>query len=136
MSQVGQMMPMDLMGGSQNNTLLWVIIGLLTIIILYLWYNGREHVLTEYIPDKPGHHIIETDKIEVAMKLLSSNERMVVEALIGNDGEMLQKDLHYDLDLSRVQAHRIVQTLTQRDIVTAEDHYNTKKVRLAEWLMS
>jgi uncharacterized membrane protein len=136
MSQVGQMMPMDLMGGSQDSTLLWVIIGLLTIIILYLWYNGRGQVLAELIPAEPGQHVIGTDKIEVAMKLLSPNERMVMEALIGNDGEMLQKDLHYDLDLSRVQAHRIVQTLTQRDIVTVEDHYNTKKVRLAEWLMS
>jgi hypothetical protein len=136
MSQVGQMMPMDPMGGSQDSTLLWVIIGLLTIIILYLWYTGRGQVLTELIPDEPGHHVIETGKIEVAMKLLSPNERVVVEALIGNDGEMLQKDLHYDLDLSRVQAHRIVQSLTQRGIVTVEDHYNTKKVRLAEWLMS
>ncbi len=135
MSQVRQMMPMDLMR-SQDSMLLWIIIGLLTIIIAYLWYNGRERVLAELIPDEPVPHVIETDKIEVAMKLLSPNERMVVEALIGNDGEMLQKDLHYDLDLSRVQAHRIVQALTQRDIVTVEDHYNTKKVRLTEWLMN
>ena len=136
MSQVGQMMPMDMMGGSQESTLLWVIIGFLTIIIVYLWYTGRGHVLIEAVSDEPVHQGIETDKIEVAMKLLSPNERMVVEALLDNDGELLQKDLHYDLDLSRVQAHRIVQALTQRDIVTVEDHYNTKKVRLAEWLMN
>ncbi len=126
------MMPM----GSQDSTLLWVIIGLLTIIIAYLWYNGKERVLTELIPWEPVHYVAETDKIDVAMKLLSPNERMVVEALIGNDGEMLQKDIHYDLGLSRVQAHRIVLGLTQREIVTVEDHYNTKKVRLADWLMS
>ena len=132
---VSQMMPMGPMG-SQNSVLLWVIIGLLTLIIAYLWFNGRNRVLGELIPDEPVHYAIETDKIDVAMKLLSPNERMVVEALLGNDGEMLQKDLHYDLDLSRVQAHRIVQALTQRDIVTVEDHYNTKKVRLAEWLLS
>ena len=132
---VSQMMPMGPMG-SQDSTLLWVIIGLLTIIIGYLWYNGRGRALVDLIPDEPVHYTMETDKIDVAMKLLSPNERMVVEALLGNDGEMLQKDLHYDLDLSRVQAHRIVQALTQRDIVTVEDHYNTKKVRLADWLMS
>ena len=128
------MMPMDPMG-SQDTTLLWVIIGLLTIIIAYLWYNGRERVLTELIPEEPVHYAAETDKIDVAMKLLSPNERMVVEALVDNGGEMLQKDIHYDLGLSRVQAHRVVQGLTQRDIVTVEDHYNTKKVSLADWLM-
>ena len=128
------MMPMDPMG-SQDTTLLWVIIGLLTIIIVYLWYYGRERVLTEPISDALVHYAAETDKIDVAMKLLSPNERMVVEALVDNGGEMLQKDIHYDLGLSRVQAHRIVQGLTQRDIVTVEDHYNTKKVSLADWLM-
>ena len=128
------MMPMDPMG-SQDTTLLWVIIGLLMIIIAYLWYNGRERVLTELIPKEPVHYAAETDKIDVAMKLLSPNERMVVEALVDNGGELLQKDIHYDLGLSRVQAHRIVQGLTQRDIVTVEDHYNTKKVSLADWLM-
>lgn len=129
------MMPMNPMG-SQDSTLLWVIIGLLTVIIVYLWYNGRNRVLPELILDEPVHLVMETDKMDVAMKLMSPNERMVVEALLDNHGEMLQKDLHYDLDLSRVQAHRIVQALTQRDIVTVEDHYNTKKVRLADWLLS
>ncbi len=129
------MMPMNPMG-SQDSTLLWVIIGLLTVIIVYLWYNGRNRVLPELILDEPVQLVMETDKMDVAMKLMSPNERMVVEALLDNHGEMLQKDLHYDLDLSRVQAHRIVQALTQRDIVTVEDHYNTKKVRLADWLLS
>jgi len=120
---------------SPDSTLLWVIIGLLTIIIAYLWYNGKEQVLTELIPSETFHYAAETDKIDVAMKLLSPNERIVVEALVDNGAEMLQKDIHYDLGLSRVQAHRIVQGLTQREIVSVEDHYNTKKVRLADWLM-
>jgi len=134
MSQRGQMMPMGPMG-SQNSILLWVIIGLLTLIIAYLWFNRRNRVLPILTPETV-HYVAETDKIDVAMKLLSPNERIVVEALLGNGGEMLQKDIHYDLELSRVQAHRIVQALIQRDIVTVEDHYNTKKVRLAEWLIS
>jgi len=132
--QMGQSNPMGPMRGSSNNYLLWIIIGLLLVIIVYLWYNGRkrgEPVNTDpVLVENP-----DVDKIEVAMRLLSPNERIVVEALVSNDGEMLQKDLHYQLDLSRVQAHRIVQGLTQRDIVTVEDHYNTKKIRLADWLM-
>ena len=133
--QMGQGNPMGPMRGSSNNYLLWIIIGLLLVIIVYLWYNRRKRGE----PVKEGPLVVENPdvtKIEVAMRLLSSNERVVVEALVSNDGEMLQKDLHYQLDLSRVQAHRIVQGLTQRDIVTVEDHYNTKLVRLADWLMS
>ena len=133
--QMGQVNPMGPMRGSSNNYLLWIIIGLLLVIIVYIWYNGRKRGE----PVKEDPLVVENPdvtKIEVAMRLLSSNERVVVEALVSNDGEMLQKDLHYQLDLSRVQAHRIVQGLTQRDIVTVEDHYNTKLVRLADWLMS
>jgi uncharacterized membrane protein len=75
------------------------------------------------------------DKIDVALKLLNPQEKQVVQALIEKGGEMLQKDIHYELDMTRVQAHRTVQSLTQRELVTVEDHFNTKKVILADWLL-
>jgi uncharacterized membrane protein len=135
--QRGQMNPMGPMGqmgqGSTINTLLWVIIGLLLIIIVYLWYNNRNN---EPQTSEEVSEAVDVKKIEVALRLLNSGEKQVVEALIERGGEMLQKDIHYELDMSRVQAHRIVQGLIQRDLVTVTDHYNTKKVIIAEWLMN
>jgi hypothetical protein len=52
-----------------------------------------------------------------------------------HDGEMLQKDIHYELDLTRVQSHRVVQGLVQKNIVAVTDHYNTKKIALVDWFL-
>ena len=132
--QMGPMGPRgDRSGSSTTVTLLWVIIILLVVIIVYLWYTGRKK--QEKMPVKPVEEIIETDKIEVALRLLNDNEKLIVQALIDHGGEMLQKDISYELDLSRVQTHRTVQSLIEREIVTSEDHYNTKKVTVANWLI-
>ncbi len=119
-------------GGGQSVILLWVIIVLLVIIIIYLWYNNRKNSPTI---SPSSEESVDMNKIEVALKLLNPSEKLVVEALIEKGGEMLQKDIHYELDLSRVQAHRIVQSLTQKELVMVEDHFNTKKVVLADWLI-
>jgi uncharacterized membrane protein len=117
--------------GSIGATLLWVIIALLVIIIVYLWNSNRIKETPVVVPVES----IDVDKIEVAMRLLRPNEKLVVESLLSHNGEMLQKDIHYELGLSRVQAHRIVQGLVQKDIVSVVDHYNTKKIILADWLL-
>ncbi len=84
------MMPMG-PTDSQNSLLLWVIIGLLTLIVAYLWFTGRNRVQAEVMPES-NHYSMKTDKTYVAMKLLNPNERMVVESLLGYGGDMLQKD--------------------------------------------
>jgi hypothetical protein len=133
---VNQMGPMHPNGpmwsrSSTGNTLLWIIIVLLVILIVYLWYSNKRREVSSVAPVES----IDVDKIDVAMRLLNANERLVVEYLLGHDGEMLQKDIPYELDLTRVQAHRVVQGLVQKNIVTVEDHYNTKKILLVDWFL-
>ena len=136
-SLVQQMGPMgphrDISGSSTTTTLLWVIIILLVVIIVYLWYTGNRK--NEKNAEKPVEDSIDLDKIDVALRLFNDNEKLIVQALIDHGGEMLQKDISYELELTRVQTHRTVQNLIEREIVTTEDHYNTKKVTLAKWLI-
>ena len=133
--QMGQMMPHGDTSG--NSALLWIIIILLVIIIAYLWFTGGRRQPIKATPvqdpqnDPPN---IETDKIDVALRLLNDHEKQIVQALIDNGGEMLQKDISSELDLTRVQTHRAIQSLIERDIVSAEDHFNTKKITLRDWL--
>jgi hypothetical protein len=133
---VNQMGPMHPNGpmwsrNSTGNTLLWIIIVLLVIIVFYLWYSNQKREAPVVATDES----IDVDKIDVAMRLFNTNEKLVVEYLISNDGEMLQKDIPYELDLTRVQAHRVVQGLVQKNIVTVENHYNTKKISLVDWFL-
>ena len=134
--QMGQMMPHGDTSGS--TALLWIIIILLVIIIAYLWFTGGKRQPVKAIPVQDSQNetqSIETDKIDVALRLLNDHEKQIVQALIDNGGEMLQKDISYQLNLTRVQTHRAIQSLIERDIVTAEDHFNTKKITLRDWLL-
>jgi len=132
--QMGQMMPHGDTSG--NSALLWIIIILLVIIIAYLWFTGgRRQPIKATVQDLQNDPpSIETDKIDVALRLLNDHEKQIVQALIDNGGEMLQKDISSELDLTRVQTHRAIQSLIERDIVSAEDHFNTKKITLRDWL--
>jgi hypothetical protein len=131
---MGPMGPHGNGSSSSVASLLWIIILLLLVIIGYLWYNESKKNI-EINDVKPSEiEVVESDKIEVALRLLNENEKRVVQAIIDNGGEMLQKDISYELELSRVQTHRTIQSLIEREIVTTEEHYNTKKVALADWL--
>ena len=137
MENVNQMGPMH----PYNNNwiieiipiLLGLIIALLILIIVYLWINQNKDRKLEKI-DEPESETGNLDKIDVAIRLLNDNEKLIVQALIDNDGDMLQKDISTELGLSRVQTHRSIQSLIERDIVTTEDYFNTKKVTLSKWL--
>lgn len=72
--------------------------------------------------------------LEVALRLLEPDERRVVEAIVASGGDMLQKDISYELGFSRVKTHRVIVKLLRRGVVTAEKHYNTNRVELAEWI--
>ncbi len=69
------------------------------------------------------------------MRVLKPDERRVVELLIENGGVMLQKDLRWELGMNRVQIHRILERLEERNIIVRRSVGNTNEVRLADWLM-
>ena len=133
---MGPMGPMD--GSSQNQALFIVIILLLLVVIFLLFYKWPRPASAEKPEDaEEADEEPESgseDKLEVALRLLDDNERKVVEALVAEGGSMLQKDISVDLGFSRVKAHRVVQSLVKRGLVTAEEHYNTNKISLVDWL--
>ena len=72
--------------------------------------------------------------LDAVLRVLNEEERKVIEALVAEDGTMLQKDIRWKTGLSRVKTHRILFRLAKRGIVSAEKHYNTNKITLADWL--
>ena len=47
---------------------------------------------------------------------------------------MLQKDISYELKLSRVKTHRVLVGLIERGVVKAEKHFNTNMITFSDWL--
>jgi uncharacterized membrane protein len=70
------------------------------------------------------------------LRVLNEDERKVIENLVAEGGTMLQKDIRWKTGLSRVKTHRILFRLAKRGIVSAEKHYNTNRITLANWLMN
>ncbi len=72
--------------------------------------------------------------LDAVLRVLSDDERKVIETLVAEGGTMLQKDIRWKTGLSRVKTHRILFRLAKRGIVSAEKYYNTNRVTLADWL--
>ena len=72
--------------------------------------------------------------LDAVLRVLNEDERKVIEALVAEDGTMLQKDIRWKTGLSRVKTHRILFRLAKRGIVSAEKYYNTNRITLADWL--
>lgn len=104
----------------------------ITALIIYM-YQTREKTPKPTIPvTKQNNEPIEA--LVVAMKLLDENERKIVDLLVSSDGKMLQKDITIELEFTRVQTHRTLQSLIQRGVVTSEKEFNTNRIKLAKWL--
>jgi len=76
----------------------------------------------------------ETQTFDAVKRVMKDDERKVVELIINSGGSVLQSDIARQLGFSRVKTHRILYRLSTRGIITAEKHYNTYKITLAEWL--
>jgi uncharacterized membrane protein len=76
----------------------------------------------------------EQQSLEAVLRVLKDDEKRVVEMLRETGGTMLQRDIARKTGFSRVKTHRILHRLSTRGIVTAQKHYNTYQITLAEWL--
>jgi len=73
--------------------------------------------------------------LDAVLKVLNEDERKVVETLASaKEGSMLQKEIRWKTDLSRVKIHRVVARLAERGIVRVEKQDNTNRVTLSDWI--
>lgn len=103
-------------------------IGLLGYLALFPEIKQKPSAKPE-VPEK-------TQPLSAVMRVLRDDERKIVELLVSSGGKMLQRDLGRKAGFSRVKTHRILYRLATRGIVTAEKHYNTYEITLADWLFS
>ena len=142
--------PPDQSMGMRNFYLILVVLIAVIFVIILLFFPRLEKVkTTENLQQEVERQQAATEKmkevaqedrtvrsqsIDVAIRMLEPDERRVVEALMNAGGTMLQKDLSRELGLSRVKTHRVLVRLLRRGVVTAEKHYNTNRIELADWL--
>ena len=144
---VGQQGPPDDRGFANIQFLIpiAVVIVILLLVLIGILIFPRLRSVKASKPLEPEVHRIEEKSvkgkqaespIDVTIRLLHDDERRVVEALSKAGGSMLQKDISYELKLSRVKTHRVLVGLIERGVVKAEKHYNTNMITLSDWLIS
>jgi len=73
------------------------------------------------------------DTVAVVLRTLKPDERKVVMVLDAHGGAYLQKYVTKEAGLSRLKTHRIIASLSERGILTAEKRGNTNEVTLVKW---
>jgi len=129
--------PMGQNGGwSLTNILLVALIILLVFALIYFVFFPRlENIVSSASIQPEVEEMKEENRnLEVAYRLMEPDETRVVKTIVEAGGSMLQKDISYNLEISRVKTHRILVKLINRGIVTAEKQYNTNNITLAGWL--
>jgi uncharacterized membrane protein len=127
------------MGGQVPGSL-WLVLFIVPLVVLIgvLGYALVFPELGERKPKREPSSVPMAEKREPALdavlQVLSEDERKVIETLVEEGGTMLQKDIRWKTDLSRVKTHRILFRLSKRGIVSAEKYYNTNRITLADWL--
>ena len=116
--------------------LILLIILLVIIIVYFVFFPKLERVSSSASIQSNVEEIREDENksLDVALRLMQPDEKRVVETLVEAGGSMLQKDISYKLNISRVKTHRTLVKLINRGIVTAEKQYNTNNIILADWL--
>ena len=92
-----------------------------------------QEVAVDDTPEAPTRSV--EAPLEVARRLLESEERRVVDTLVKAGGSLLQKEISWETGFSRVKTHRILVRLLRRGVVTSETYYNTNRITLADWLL-
>ncbi len=118
----------------------WLILFALPLVIVVA-VLGYALVFPEFTDEKPRQRLFSTPTVEkgesalsAVLRVLNEDERKVIETLVAEGGTMLQKDIRWKTDLSRVKTHRILFRLAKRGIVSGEKYYNTNRITLADWL--
>jgi uncharacterized membrane protein len=147
LTSVGQQGPPTDRGFGNIQTLIpiaAVIILLLIVIVVILLFPRLRSVKTSKPFESEVHKIEEKETrekktvetpLDVTLRLLHDDEKRIIEVLAKAGGSMLQKDISYELELSRVRTHRVLVGLIERGIVKAEKQYNTNRITLSAWLM-
>jgi DNA-binding MarR family transcriptional regulator len=74
----------------------------------------------------------EIENKNIILKFLNPSERKVIEALIENDGKILQSEITRMKGMTKLKTHRAVTDLERKGVITRESYGKTYRIFLSE----
>jgi len=109
---------------------------------MYLYSKGSKKILG--VPEKQivatQEHAGLTPKLEqletvnTTLKVLREPGKRILEIIVNNGGEMLQKDLYLETNFSKAKISRTLRELEFRNIIQRRQFGGTKKIMLSDWM--
>jgi len=109
-----------------------IVIALIIAIAINYTTSSPPPATTQTATAGPGNGGSELDSL---MRILTPEEKVVLNLLIKNGGEMLQKDISRELGFPRVKTHRILERMEERNLIKRIRMGNTNKVLLEDWIL-
>ncbi len=130
-----------MMGGDSSVWLLLFIVPIVAAIALIVYMVAfpqiKQAKTVAETPETVSQAPQNKQTLDAVLKVLNEDERKVVETLASSkEGSMLQKEIRWKTNLSRVKIHRIIARLAERGIVKVEKQDNTNKITLTDWIKS
>ena len=85
-------------------------------------------------PVGPSLRLEESEAVATALKVLRGPRRKILEIIVNNKGETLQKDLYLETGFSKAKVSRTLKELELRNIIQSKQYGSTKKITLTDWM--
>lgn len=82
----------------------------------------------------PSPRLEESETVTTALKILRGPRRKILEIIVNNKGETLQKDLYLETGFSKAKISRTLKELELRNIIQRKQYGSTKKIILSDWM--
>jgi len=83
---------------------------------------------------EPSPRLEELETVTAALKILRGPTRKILEIVVNNKGETLQKDLYLETGFSKAKISRTLKELEVRNIIQRKQYGSTKKIILSDWI--
>lgn len=109
---------------------------------IYLYFEASKKPLmgperkapTVKHPVGPSLRLEESEAVATALKVLRGPRRKILEIIVNNKGETLQKDLYLETGFSKAKVSRTLKELELRNIIQSKQYGSTKKITLTDWM--
>jgi uncharacterized membrane protein len=109
---------------------------------IYLYFEASKNPLmrserkapTVKHPVGPSLRLEESETVATALKVLRGPRRKILEIIVNNKGEILQKDLYLETGFSKAKVSRTLKELELRNIIQSKQYGSTKKITLSDWM--
>ena len=131
---------------AQNYTIFIIVVIIIIIFVLASYFlmskkvdkqlGGNLELISQIVKNSSDNNEPETKEIKnhcktILLKFLNYNENKVMKKLIENNGTMLQSEISRMPGISKVKAHRILNDMKIKGIISLEKYGKTNRVALS-----